>query len=160
MGFGAWKLGAPGEWQVLVVVVGLSWGLVGARRTVRSYLAALRMTGWMGPIRLRDDSMAQTFAISWSIGVVAFALVWADVLPLGLVRPVLLLGLFSLEGGAAASAIDSSHRFVSFRRFQSISGRRIVLVRTSLIGGQAWIALEGSEASPTILPADSPMARP
>jgi len=159
IGFAAWKLGVPAEWQGLSVAVGLSSGIVGARRTVRRYLAALGMTGWMGPLRFQDDSLAQTFAVFWSIGGVASALVWADVLPSGLVRPALVLTLLSLEAGAGAIAIDSAYRFVSFRRYQSISGRRIVLIRTSWMGGQAWIALEGSEAAPAIPVADSPMTR-
>ncbi len=160
IGLAAWRVGVPAEWEVLAVAVGLSSGFVGARRTVRRYLAALWTTGWMGPIRFQDDSLAQTLTVFWSVGGAASALVLADILPSALARLVLLLALLSLEAGAGASAIDSAYRSVSFRRYQSSTGRQILLIRTSWIGGQAWIALEGSEAAPTISVADSPITRP
>ncbi len=134
----AWKVGIPAEWQLVASAIGLPLGLLGSRRSLKRYLSALGTTGWMGPIRLRDDSMAQTMVASWSISIVALLVAqWGGFLP-GVFLP---LGLLTMEAGVAANEIDSGCRALVIRRFEATTGRRVLLTRSP---SQAWILLEGA----------------
>ena len=138
----AWKLGAALEWQVIIVGSGLAFGAIGAQRTCLLILTALSTDGWIGPMRLRDDTSSAAAAVLYSIGGILLAgwfiasLQWPAV-----------LGVLLVEAGTAVMIGVSAAEVVAIRHFEGTRNRRVLVVRTAT---QRWFALEGSRAAPPI----------